>query len=150
MILYIRNLDEVDLFDESARIAPVLLAAAPSCGMEIRFSGFCDQYELILYRSEIGKPSSVIETKIVTADRREIAEEFSGMIRRTFGKETEDYTRRSYKDYVREKEREREYLKINKALETMFKNLGISADSEQKHSMFMALTTTFPVLTAEV
>lgn len=150
MVLYIRDLNEVDLFDESARIAPILLAAAPSCGMEIRFSGFCDQYELIVYRNEIGKPSSVVETRIVSADRKEITREFEQTVRRTFGKEGEDYTRRSYKDYVKEKEREREYQKINTALETMFKSLGLKASPEQTLSMFTALSDTFPAMTAEI
>lgn len=150
MVLYIRDLNEVDLFDDSARIAPVLLAAAPSCGMEIRFSGFCDQYELITYQNKVGKPSSVVETKIVPASRKEIKEEFDRMIQRTFGKEGEDYTRRSYKDYVKEKEREREYQKINSALETLFKSLGLEASPEQTHSMFIALSDTFYAKPAEV
>lgn len=143
MIVYVKEPDEVDFYDESTRLAPALLAACPASGIEIRFSRFLDNTELIVYRKNCGMSE---ELQSIDTSAADFWKNFTMLLRSIYGREGYDYNKRTYKEYIKEKAREQRYHKVNNAIDNLCKSLGIIATGEQHNILFATITDNFPSL----
>lgn len=142
MIVYIKERDEVDLYDKQTKESPTLLAICPNTGLEICFTYYCpEEVHLIVYRRNYYGLETL---RVVITDAAEFWDSFAFLVRRTYGREGYEYNKRTYRDYIEEKEREQKFLRLNRAVEELCKNLGLTKTKEYSNTIVLTLMEHFP------
>lgn len=141
MIVYIKERDEVDLYDEQTRVSPALLATSPATGLEIRFVYYPEKVQLIVYKRGYGKTE---ELRVVSTDVGDFWNDFTLLVRSIYGREGYEYNKRTYRDYIKEKEREQKSIRFNKAVQEFCKNLGLTETKEHRNAIALTLMEHFP------
>ncbi|MCM1333436.1 MAG: hypothetical protein NC084_06335 [Bacteroides sp.] len=141
MVVYIRNVHEVDICSESARTCPVFLSNCPSSGVEICFTNFFNTPELTVYRRQYGAP---VEVSAIGTSLETIEDDLERLLRSELRDFPIGYTIKPYSEYLKYKKLEQKSQLVREAAERMMRSLGVTMSVQEREKLSSIIIREFP------